>query len=442
MSRLAILAAWTGDRYRRRFRDRRGLEQYQDVAAQRLLAHVLPRSAFYRAHFDGHDPRDWRALPTIDKRTMMQNLSTLNTVGVDAAEAMRVAVAAENSRDFRAELNGVTVGLSSGTSGSRGIFLVSPRERAAWVGVVLSRVFPQHLLGIRQVRVAFFLRANSNLYESVGSSRIAFSFFDLVRPLEDQLERLEALAPTMLVAPPSVLRAIAEAGVRIHPERVVSVAEVLDPLDEAVIARSFGGPIHQVYQATEGLLGMTCDHGTLHLAEDLVAIQREPAGDGRFYPIVTDLRRRAQPIVRYRLDDLLVERDEPCPCGSVCTALARVEGRADDCFEVEVAGERRTLFPDVVRHAIVSACSTLTAFGVRQVAADRVELHVAVADGADGTKAYEDAARGIETAWRRMGARPPSVARLDAWTPVGPTKRKRVECVFRAPPRRDEARVP
>ena len=426
MNRLAVLAAWVRARYRPPFRSREALERWQDAAARRLLATIVPRSPFYARHFAGHDLADWRQLPTIDKPTMMANLTGLNTRGIDADEAMRVALAAEASRDFRPEIGGVTVGLSSGTSGSRGLFLVTPEERLAWAGTILARVLPDRILGLRPHRIAFFLRANSNLYETVGSSRIAFTFFDLVEPLDGHVGRLADLKPTILVAPPSVLRALADSGVRIAPDRVVSVAEVLDPLDEAVIRRTFGRTVHQVYQATEGLLGSTCAFGTLHLAEDVVAIQREPLGDGRFSPIVTDLHREGQPIVRYRLNDVLVEREVPCLCGSVMVGLERVEGRADDCFHVRTKSGWRVLFPDVVRHAIVAA-SNLTAFGVRQVTANQVELYV------DGP--FDAAATGLATAWTRLGAAPPEIRRLDAWTPVGPRKLKRVECLFR----RDDA---
>lgn len=48
--------------------------------------------------------------------------------------------------------------------------------------------------------------------------------------------------------------------------------------------------------------------------------------------MVTDLERKAQPIIRYRLNDILVERKEPCGCGSPFLALEKIEGREDDVF--------------------------------------------------------------------------------------------------------------
>ncbi|NKF33203.1 hypothetical protein HER21_43035, partial [Pseudomonas sp. BGM005] len=83
-------------------------------------------------------------------------------------------------------------------------------------------------------------------------------------------------------------------------------------------------------QCTEGFLAHTCERGVIHLNEDGVLVEREALDGERFTPIVTDLRRRAQPIVRYRLGDVLRERREPCPCGSALTAIERIEGREGD----------------------------------------------------------------------------------------------------------------
>jgi phenylacetate-coenzyme A ligase PaaK-like adenylate-forming protein len=55
-------------------------------------------------------------------------------------------------------------------------------------------------------------------------------------------------------------------------------------------------------------------------------------GTGRFLPIVTDLRRTTQPMIRVRLPDLLEPLAAPCPCGSPLTALHPVEGRLEDLW--------------------------------------------------------------------------------------------------------------
>jgi len=431
MSRLRIVGSYAQTKLRR-FRSRAQLEAWQQVQVQRHLAELLPRSTYLGERFAGRPVQQWQQLEPITKTEMMSNFSKLNTVGLSLEAAMEVALAAEHSRDFSPELNGVTVGLSSGTSGHRGLFIVSPQERADWAGQMLARLLPHPLPWPRRDRVAFFLRANSTLYESTRSVRVRFEYFDLIEELSEQLPRLEALAPTILVAPPSTLRMLArrriEGTLSLAPIKIISVAEVLDPVDERLIRRAFGQTVHQVYQATEGFLGHSCSWGTLHLAEDVVAFDREPLDEHHFVPVITDFRRVSQPIVRYRLNDVLRLRPVPCRCGSVTTALAAVEGRDDDVFVGRRAdGSERPLFADFIRRAVLTAPVEVLDYGVRQTAIDRLELYV---DAVDPDRAFGSVAESIREIFVRMGCHPPTIEAVHDWPTGGMRKRKRVERGF------------
>lgn len=80
-----------------------------------------------------------------------------------------------------------------------------------------------------------------------------------------------------------------EGSLDIRPGKVISVAEVLDPIDEEVIREAFGGPVHQIYQCTEGFLAATCSHGTLHVNEDILVMEKEYLDEENpFHPIITD----------------------------------------------------------------------------------------------------------------------------------------------------------
>lgn len=380
----ALLLNYWRARHGRRFETREALEAWQEQQVRRHIRWTMAHSGFYAGHFRGLDLADWRRFPTIDKALMMAEFDRLNTRGIDRAAAMHVAIEAERSRDFSPMIGDLTVGLSSGTSGNRGLFLVSPAERAAWAGAILGKILPGSILD--RHRIAFFLRANSNLYTTVSGRRIRFEFYDLLDALERHIERLNAFQPTSLVGPPSMLRFLAEAQLAkrlaIAPTKVVSVAEVLDPIDEAVIAKAFGQTVHQVYQCTEGFLAATCAHGTLHLNEDLVVIQKEvvDAASGKFVPIITDFTRTTQPILRYRLNDLLTERKAPCPCGSVFTAIEQIEGRCDDVFYLPaVDGERLVpVFPDFIRRAVMTASAEIQEYATLQLGPNLLEVALRV----------------------------------------------------------------
>src|ERR1035438_10730057 len=92
------------------------------------------RSPFYARHFRGLDLNRWREFPAIDKSVMMSQFDEFTTRGVKREEAMKLALAAESSRDYQPSLGELTVGLSSVTSGHRGLFVVDPWERASWAG--------------------------------------------------------------------------------------------------------------------------------------------------------------------------------------------------------------------------------------------------------------------------------------------------------------------
>ena len=356
--RLAVVWYFIRARYLRHFRTRKALRSYQKQRVLRQLAYFKEHSPYFKA-LSVHSFEDFRKLPLMNKEFMMEHFNALNCVGIDRDEALSLAIDGEKQREFLEKLGGISVGLSSGTSGARGLFLVSDRERALWAGTVLAKFLPKgKLFGHR---IAFFLRADNNLYETIDSKLIRFRYFDLLRDMGENLSELSDYRPTLLVAPPSVLLGIARAmergALRINPEKVISVAEVLRAEDAAYLKAQFGlSVIHQAYQCTEGFLGYVCECGNFHLNEELVLIEREYLDETRFVPIVTDFTRQSQPIVRYRLNDILVEKRGHCPCGNPATLIRYIEGREDDIFYF--AGIRQkevAVFPDFISRCVIYA---------------------------------------------------------------------------------------
>lgn len=356
--RLAVVWYFIRARYLRHFRTRKALRSYQKQRVLRQLAYFKEHSPYFKG-LSVHSFEDFRKLPLMNKEFMMEHFNVLNCVGIDRDEALSLAIDGEKQREFSKKLGGISVGLSSGTSGARGLFLVSDRERALWAGTVLAKFLPKgKLFGHR---IAFFLRADNNLYETIDSKLIRFRYFDLLRDMEENLSELADYRPTLLVAPPSVLLGIARAmergELRINPEKVISVAEVLRAEDAAYLKAQFGlSVIHQAYQCTEGFLGYVCECGNFHLNEELVLIEREYLDAHRFVPIVTDFTRQSQPIVRYRLNDILVEKRGHCPCGNPASLIRYIEGREDDIFYF--AGIRQkevAVFPDFISRCVIYA---------------------------------------------------------------------------------------
>ncbi|XSG75785.1 F390 synthetase-related protein [Herpetosiphon llansteffanensis] len=365
--------------------NRQRLRAFQNAKAQQLIPWVAQHSAFYRQHWHGHDLRDWRNLPTVDKRLMMANFREFNSLEVPAAAAFDLAQQAEQERDFVPRLGDLTVGLSSGTSGHRGLFLISAAEQLFWAGTMLARTLHQ----IKPTKIAFFLRANSNLYQQLGGRLIQFRYCDLTQALEPQLEMLNTYQPTIIVAPPALLLQLLTAAqngeLKHRPERMISVADALAPDEQAQLSTFFGIPIEQIYQATEGLLAISCAHGSLHIQEDLVALDFEDLGQGRVTPYVTDLWRRTQPIIRYRLNDVLRLSSQACSCGSSFKVIEQIEGRRDDICYFTAHGQRQAIFPDSLRRAILLAHPAIQEYQIMQPADDQLQISLSVANTTDPT---------------------------------------------------------
>lgn len=356
------------------FRNRAQLQRFQQRRWHRFAQTILPKSTFYRSYLNV--PLD--KIPLMRKELFMEHFDAINTVAIRKEEAMKIALQAEETRDFASELNGITLGLSTGTSGKRGLFLASKIERAQWVAMVLHRVVKWSIF--KRQKVAFFLRANSNLYSSVQSSVLAFYFFDIFRKNEELVAELDLLKPDIVAAQPSLLRYLAEAqqagNLSIAPHQIISFAEVLHDDDRTVIERMFGLKITEVYQCTEGFLGVSCAHGTMHLNEDVAIFEKKYVSKHQFIPIVTDFTRTSQPIIRYEMTDILAERTTPCPCGSAMTGIERIEGRTDDVLLFDQEGKIISIFPDTLVRKIARATDDFSHYSIRQVTEDRLEVAV------------------------------------------------------------------
>lgn len=425
---MGAVASFARSRWGVRLQTRGGLERARRRAIRRLLRERMPRAARY-----AQGTAALADVPVVDKATVLAGFAGFNVHGIDLDTALAAARAAERSRDFTSLLpGGITVGLSSGTSGRPGVFLVDEGERLAWAGTVLGRLLDRRSLAQLvqpwrpPLRIAFCLRANSTLYESVGSRRLAFRFVDLVAPFDEVLTEVAAARPDVLVAPSSVLAELARAAGRgelaIEPRLVIAVAEVLDDADADLVERTWGVRPRRVYQATEGLLALDCAHGRLHLNEQGVVFEPEwlDAEHRRFTPIVTDLERRTQLVVRYRLDDVLrLPADgAPCRCGDPSRWIEAVEGRADEVVKaVGAGGGAVRIFPDTIRRAMALADAADWAIrwspGRFDVAVRRTGDPRADAAGEAAVR------RSLGDLFDAVGARHPEL-RFDAWAPPAP----------------------
>lgn len=347
---LKIVSTFIKVRYFSKWTSRDKLLKYQDEQVEKHLKFLKENSPYFKTHQITDDF-------TMNKAFMMENFDELNTLGVKKDEAMEIALNSEKTRNFNQKYKNISVGLSSGTSGHRGMFITTSEEQGIWAGTILAKMLPKS--DIFGHKIAFFLRADNDLYKTINSFLISLEYFDTFKDIDEHIEKLNKYLPTMIVAPPSLLLVLAkkieEGKLNISPKRIISVAEILEKTDEEYIKKQFNLKIiHQIYQATEGFLACTCEYGHLHLNEDLIKFEKQYIDEKRFYPIITDFRRTSQPFVKYYLNDILVENTEPCECGSILQRIEKIEGRSDDIFKfTNKFGKEIVVFPDFIRRTIL-----------------------------------------------------------------------------------------
>jgi putative adenylate-forming enzyme len=294
--------------------------------------------------------------PVMRPDALREDFADWNTLGLTRSEAETAARAGEagGSGEVRP---GVVAGFSSGSAGRPGLFLTSAAERARYLGHILARLLPVDAL-VRPTRIALCLRADNRLYGDLGKAGpFRFLFVGLDVPAVDRFERLRTFAPHVLIAPAHVLAELARDTLTAQAgawslRRLFYGAEPLGEVERGWIAHALGISPDPIYQATEGFIGAACRLGILHLNEDVLIVEREPVpGTHRFLPVVTDLRRTSQPMIRVRLPDLLEPLDAPCLCGSPLTAVKPVEGRLEDLWRWQEA----VIAPREVENAVSAA---------------------------------------------------------------------------------------
>ena len=312
------LLAYAGGRFGPRNRD--DIERRQQRLWKRLQARFADCPALVDNQHSAFDN-----IPIVDVAEFRRRFDDYNTRGLRLAKTQGGNLP-----------GGLEAGFSTGTSGAApGLFVTSPAERALYIGRIMGKLIaPWQVLGLR--RIALCLRASSRLYEGGG-----VRFFALDDPR--RAETIAVFDPQVLIAPSQVLLELAGLSRNLPSLRHLYYgAETLNAVERDFITHRLSRRPDPIYQATEGFLGAPCRLGTLHLNEDALIIEREALGGDRFRPIVTDLLRQTQLVVRLRLDDIL--RPTTCACGSPLAAVHPVEGRVQDIWRWAA----RTVFPGEV----------------------------------------------------------------------------------------------
>lgn len=128
---------------------------------------------------------------------LMDNLTDWNTVGLTKEEILDFCLTVERTRDFSRRLRGLAVGMSSGTSGNKGVEIATRREENLLRAYILAK-FPRPA---GKINMAFILRVSSPAF-NIDTFGHRLTYISQLSPMDEMRKKLETLQPNVVAAPP------------------------------------------------------------------------------------------------------------------------------------------------------------------------------------------------------------------------------------------------
>lgn len=374
-----------------------------------MVAFARANSPYYRELYKDLPDRveDPTMLPVTDKKKLMARFDDWVTDREVTLEKARPFVENPDLFRFGKKLLGkYFVITTSGTTGTHGIFLVDQRSLSVIALLFLSML--SSWLSLRDVfqiiarggRIASVLAIGTPLASGVGIARVrrrlgkAFRELSVFAPTPELVAELNEFQPAILMSYGTVTKLLAseqEAGrLHIKPRLIVITAEGLALNEYDHIARVFNAKVGNSYAASEcPFISYNCEYGWLRVNGDWVLLEPVdadyrpvPPGAKSHTVLISNLANRVQPILRYDLGDSILERPDPCPCGTSLPVI-RVQGRAADMLTFPIEHGEQITIPPLLFGASIYHIHGIEQFQVVQTAPTILRVRLKIADGAD-----------------------------------------------------------
>jgi putative adenylate-forming enzyme len=344
---------------------------YREAQLRALRRFALARSPFYARFHRNCEAKPLAELPILTKGQLMDAYDDLVTDRRVHLAAVRAHIAgAPTASLFDGRYR---VCATSGTSGHPGVFLYDAREWA-WVLAAYARAnrwagIPAglfHRLRLAIVGSSRPWHSSNAVTASLDCAWVPSLRLSATDPLVDTCRRLSDWKPTLLIAYSALSGVLAEeqlAGrLAIAPRAVMCVAETLTRATRARVRHAWGTEPFENYAATEAAcIAAECrHHGGMHLFDDLLVVEvvdeknrPVPSEEMGAKVLVSVLFSRTLPLIRYELDDAVMLRDGPCPCGLPFRRLTRLGGRIAETLRIpRKDGSTALLHPTLFEDAI------------------------------------------------------------------------------------------
>ncbi len=290
------------------------------------------------------------------------------------------------------------------TSGSTGEPVTVQKDVEAFHHdqAILGRLYRRFACGgrLHPLKTSFVSLLHTPKPRSQRQTTMGFSKayrFGLGRPAWqepiDVLRFLASLEGFILSASPSMLMELfrhsgehdPERRYRMRPGLVLSSGGPLSEATRRTVAGFLDCPVVDAYITEEiGLVAVECHEGEgFHVEAPACVVEclREdgspspPGEEGEI--LLTGLRSRSMPLIRYRIGDTGSWTGEPCACGSSFPRLGRLIGRGGTVFRHRSGNE---IAPASLGHALVGL--PMTQHQIEQIAIDQFVVRYVLAPGA------------------------------------------------------------
>jgi phenylacetate-CoA ligase len=304
-----------------------------------LIVHSFDTVPYYRERWTalGIDPSslrtpdDWSRLPILEKHEVQAHAERM--VSSRAPKGLKAATSGSSGTPvtvYRSHLSWAHAHANVFRAWHWHGLEVGDRYAYLW-GLALDR--PGRQLADR--KDWFFNRERCSAF-ALDRER-ARAFYDRLRA---RPARFALGYPSALTQFAEEVRALGREGRALGWKAAISTAEVLRPHQRETIAEVFGCPVVDSYGCAEaGVAGFECEALSMHVPIESVVVDEIPAEGGQREILLTDLHNYTQPLIRYRVGDLVEPRATvngagACACGRALPLLGRPFGRAGDTLEL------------------------------------------------------------------------------------------------------------
>ncbi|MEA3290010.1 MAG: hypothetical protein U9Q04_07520 [Campylobacterota bacterium] len=383
---------------------RKGLELLQRKRFEKLLYHVFENSSFYKELYrsKGITVKDipdikLEDLPVIDKTIMMDNFDDFVCNKDIKQKDLERFISSKDNIDQKYK-DSYEVIHTSGSTGHIGLFVYDIRAWNTIKAMAMTRVSKCRLNPFKKNRLAF-TGASDGHYAGISLIKDAPEFFYEVgifsvdQKLDKLIKRLNSFDPDSLSGYSSSIHMLAlkqlDSDLMIKPNRIICSADALTQSMRDDISKAFLTQPVNFYASSESLcMAVQCEKNEgLHLFEDWHCFEVLDSKDRKVDNgqsgnlTLTTLYNYTQPLIRYKLGDIVTKNEDSCSCSRATATIKEVSGRKEEfLWFMDKNGKEEFIHPLLLSEFFVPG---IKKFQIEQTKKNHLLIHIIISGDKD-----------------------------------------------------------